>query len=406
MPASGPPEWGPDDTGAVPVGPEPEPTGVSGSGEGPGGWGGEARLEPFAIAAMVWAVVSIVLPIVGTIVAFVLAARAADSIRRSRGTRSGTNLVVAARVVAGAVIALWAIGLIAFVALGGSDDSNGNKVAVPTQPPITSTTLVPTTSTTIPPTTSTISPTTTTAPPPPTVITVAPPPTQAPTTPPTQAPTTPPTQAPTSPSDSTTTTKPAGTTTTTSPQQRLTARIEERIGASNRGVPADERVVVQYTPGGTVTVTWAINNGTGTLPSGEPTCTAPPPTVTSTTTTTTAAPPPEESTTTSTTSTTTTTTTTTLVPAPPDEPTVQQARREARQILQVLRSDLRQHRIDATGVQLVGTYPITGPDDGDVDVVQVFYWGDELAEKPLPTAAKVFVAPPAAEVQCLNPAFD
>jgi hypothetical protein len=71
----------------------------------------------------------------------------------------------------------------------------------------------------------------------------------------------------------------------------------------------------------------------------------------------------------------------------------------------VIRNELRSHKIDATGVQLVGTYPITGPDDGDVDVVQVFYWADELAEKRLPTAAKVFVAPPAAEVQCLNPAF-
>src|SRR5262245_3500899 len=149
MPASGPPDWGSDDTGAVPVGPEPEPTGSAGRGDGPGGWGGEARLEPYAIAAMVWAIVSIVLPVVGTIVAFVLAARAADSIRRSRGTRTGTNLVVASRVVAGAVIALWAIGLIAFVAFGNEDD-NGNNVAVPTQPPNTSTTLAPTTT---PPTT-------------------------------------------------------------------------------------------------------------------------------------------------------------------------------------------------------------------------------------------------------------
>src|SRR5262245_39348133 len=107
MPASGPPEWGPDDTGAVPVGPEPEPTGVAGEGDGPGGWGSEGRLEPFAVAALVWAIVSIVLPVIGTIVAFVLAQRGADSIRRSRGARTGTNLVIAARVIAGAVIALW-----------------------------------------------------------------------------------------------------------------------------------------------------------------------------------------------------------------------------------------------------------------------------------------------------------
>jgi hypothetical protein len=346
---------------------------------------------------MVWAIVSIVLPIVGTIVAFVLAARAADSIRRSRGTRTGNNLVVASRVVAGSVIALWAIGLIAFVAFG-NDDDNGNKVAVPTQPPITSTTLVPTTSTTVPPTTTstTVAPTTTAVTAPPTVITVAPPPTEAPTTAPTQ-PTTAPTQPTTAPTQPTTApTQP--TTTPTTPQQRLTARIEDRIGDSNRGVPADERVVVQYTPGATVTVTWAINNGNdGTAPSGEPTCTSPPPPPTSTTTTSS----------TSTTSTTTSSTTTSTTVAPPtDEPTVQKARQEARQILQVIRNELRQHKIDATGVQLVGTYPITGSDDGDVDVVQVFYWGDELAERPLPTAAKVFVSPPAAEVQCLNPAFE
>src|SRR6266516_3385806 len=134
MPASGPPEWGPDDTGAIPVGPEPEPTGAGGSGEGPGGWGGKPPVEPFAVAALVWAVVSVVFPILGTIVALVLSARAADSIRRSRGARSGMQLVTAARVTAGAVIALWAIGLVAFVALGGNDDNGGHKVAVTTQP--------------------------------------------------------------------------------------------------------------------------------------------------------------------------------------------------------------------------------------------------------------------------------
>ena len=50
MSASEPPQdpnaWNPDDTSAVPVGPEPEPTGAGGSG-GPGGWG-NARVEPFA----------------------------------------------------------------------------------------------------------------------------------------------------------------------------------------------------------------------------------------------------------------------------------------------------------------------------------------------------------------------
>src|SRR4030095_5230079 len=133
----------------IPVGPEPEPTGVAGGGEGPGGWGGKPTVEPFAVAALVWAIVSIVLPIIGTIVALVLSARAADAIRRSRGTRSGTQLVTAARITAGAVIALWAVGLVAFVGLGG-DDSGDNKVAVPTQPPNTSavSTSLPSTTTT------------------------------------------------------------------------------------------------------------------------------------------------------------------------------------------------------------------------------------------------------------------
>src|SRR3954470_23660004 len=138
MSASEPPQdpnaWNPDDTTAVPVGPEPEPTGAGGSG-GAGGWG-EARVEPFAIAALVWAVVSIVIPVIGTIVAFVLAARAADLIRRSRGERTGTQYVTAARIVAGAVLALWIIGGIAFLALRDGDSSN-NNVAVPPQPPAT-----------------------------------------------------------------------------------------------------------------------------------------------------------------------------------------------------------------------------------------------------------------------------
>src|SRR5690349_20283114 len=280
MPASGPPEWGPDDTGAVPVGPEPEPTGASGSGEGPGGWGGKPRVEPFAVAAMVWAVVSIVLPILGTIVALVLSARAADSIRRSQGTRSGTQLVTAARITAGAVIALWAIGLVAFVALGGNDD-NGNKVAVPTQPPSTVTSLGTSTTTTTRPTSTTVSTTrpaaTTSTALAPTVVTVAPPPPSAPPTSPTTAPPTVPTIAPTSPTsptspttapiEPTTTTVPATPTTVLSPVEREERRIKnrllapQRLGPSNRGVPNSERVVVQYVPSGSVTVTWAIDNG-------------------------------------------------------------------------------------------------------------------------------------------------
>ena len=50
-----------------------------------------------------------------------------------------------------------------------------------------------------------------------------------------------------------------------------------------------------------------------------------------------------------------------------------QARREARLILQTVRPDIRVGKLDVTGVQLIGTYPIGGSATGDVDVVQVFY---------------------------------
>src|SRR5262245_45696591 len=108
------PPWEPDDTGAVPVGFEPEPTGTgagSGGGAGgtaPGGWGEEPPNEPLAIAALVWTIVGLVVVVLGTILAlalddslwivvgivvavigafvgFVLASRAADTIRRAQG---------------------------------------------------------------------------------------------------------------------------------------------------------------------------------------------------------------------------------------------------------------------------------------------------------------------------------
>jgi hypothetical protein len=82
-----------------------------------------------------------------------------------------------------------------------------------------------------------------------------------------------------------------------------------------------------------------------------------------------------------------------------------QARKEARQILQTLRPDIRSGKLDVTGVQLVGTYPIVGPGTGDVDVVQVFYSKADI-DAALPPQSKVFEAPPATTVQCLNPAFD
>ncbi len=434
MPAPGPPSDGPD-TGAVPVGPEPEPTGAAGRGDGPGGWGEEPKVEPFAVAALVWAIVSIVLPIVGTIVAFVLAARAADSIRRSDGARSGGQLVTAARVVAGVVIAAWAIGLVAFVAL---DNDDGNDVTVPTQPTVSTTlpiTTLPPTTARIPSTTVSTLPRTTTTVVPPTVITVAPPPTtpptqppttpptqppttpptQPPTTPPTQPPTTPPTQPPTQPTNTTTapteptqpttapttptSTVPESTTTTTNPAHEEEVRIHNallrpnRLGPSNRGVPNDQRAVVTYTPGEQVVITWAVNNGAPPLPTGEPTCGP-------VSTTTTSSLPPGE-----TTSTTAGAPTSTTSPPAPDS-TKQVARAEAIDILRVIKTEILQHRLDVKGVQLVGTYPIQGPGSPPVDVVQVFYYAQELEQERIPTKPMVFQSPPAGQVQCLNPAFE
>jgi hypothetical protein len=399
-PPQDPNAWNPDDTSAVPVGPEPEPTGAGGGGAG--GWG-EARVEPFAIAALVWAIVSIVIPVIGTIVAFVLAARAADLIRRSRGERTGTQYVTAARIVAGAVLALWIIGGIAFLALRDDGGSNDN-VAVPTQPP--STTVAPiSTSTTAPVTTTTTKPppVTTTAPPP-TITVIPPPPTEAPTTaPPTQAPTTgPPTTAvppPTSTIPATTTTgKPPVTTTTTTPAQaaaKVQAKALQKIGDSNRTVPNDERVVVSYTPGKDLLVTWAINNGDiGEHPTGTPTCTAaptdPPDTTVSTTSTTSTTAPDGE-----------VTTTTTTIPG--KRTTQQQARKEAQQLLQSIKPQITSLKLDIPGVQLVGTYPIEAA--GDVDVVQALY-SKATVQGNLPSYLKMFDVPPAEAVQCLNPAFD
>jgi hypothetical protein len=380
------PDWNAGDTGAVPVGPEPEPTGAGGGGAG--GWGGTPRVEPFAIAALVWAVVSIVIPVIGTIVAFVLAARAADLIRRSRGEKSGTQYVTAARVVAGIVLAAWIIGLIAFLALddGGGDNNN---VAVPTQPPTTTIAPVTTTST-LPPVTTTKPPVTTTITVPPPTITVIPPPPS--TAPPTSPPTSPPTTKPVEP----TTTKPV--TTTTTPEQaaaKVQAKALQKIGDSNRGVPNEERVVVSYTPGQDLLVTWAINNGeVGEHPTGTPTCSAPPtdPTSTTTTTTTTTTAPDGA----------VTTTTATTVPAG-KRTTQQQARFEAKQLLQSIKQQITTLKLDIPAVQLVGTYSIEGT--GEDDVVQVLYT-KATVQGNLPGYTKMFEVPPAEVVQCLNPAFD
>jgi hypothetical protein len=408
MSASEPPEdpnaWNADDTSAIPVGPEPEPTGAGAPG-GPGGWGGTPRVEPFAIAALVWALVSIVIPLVGTIVAFVLAARAADLIRRSRGEKSGTQYVTAARVIAAVVLGLWIIGLIAFFALDGGD--SGNNVAIPTKPPITTIAPPLTTTTTKPLTTTTTKPpvTTTITVPPPT-ITVIPPPvtTVPPTSPPTQ-PTIPPTQPtipPTQPTvpDTTTTSKPLPTTTTNpdaAKAAKVQAKLVTRVGASNRGVPNDERFAVSYTPGKDLLVTWAINNGTvGEHPTGTPNCTAPPtdpPPTSSTTTTTTTLPVGE-------------TTTTTTSPPNAQRTTQEQARYEAQQMLASIKQSIRQQKLDVSRVQLIGTYPIEGT--ADSVVVQVLYSKATVLGMPgaMPDYRKAFDAPPAEAVQCLNSAFD
>jgi hypothetical protein len=405
MSASEPPQdpnaWNPDDTSGVPVGPEPEPTGAGGSG-GPGGWG-EARVEPFAVAALVWAIVSIVIPVIGTIIAFVLAAKAADIIRRSRGERTGAQYVTAARIVAGVVLALWIIGGIAFLALRDGDSSNDN-VAVPTQPP--STTVAPiTTSTTAPATTTTTHPLATTTTPPPPTITVIPPPTVPPTTtPPTSPPTTtPPTEPPTTAAP--TTTKPV-TPTTISPEQvaaKVQSKALQKIGDSNRGLPGDERISVTYTPGHDLLVTWAVNNGdAGDHPTGTPSCAAPPTDPSSTTTTSSTA--PEGGTTTSTSSTTSTTPSSTTSTTPTGKRTTQeQARFEAKQILQSIKPQITTLKLDIPGVQLIGTYPIEGT--GDDDVVQVLY-SKATVQGNLPAYTKMFDVPPAEVVQCLNPAFD
>ena len=400
MSASEPPEdpnaWNPDDTTAVPVGPEPEPTGAGGAG-GAGGWG-EAHVEPFAIAALVWAVVSIVIPVIGTIVAFVLAARAADLIRRSRGERTGTQYVTAARIVAGAVLALWIIGGIAFLALRDDGGSNDN-VAVPTQPPSTLAPPTSSTSTTAPATTTTTHPPVTTTAPPPTITVIPPPPTPAPpttpptTTPPTSPTTTPPTEPPTS------TSKPPITTTTTTPEQaaaKVQAKALQKIGDSNRGVPNDERVVVTYTPGKDLLVTWAIDNGAvGEHPTGTPTCTAPPTDPVTTTTTTTL--PGEE---------TTTTTTHRRRPrsrAPNAPPSSRLAIRSASSSCS--RSSRRSRACTSTSRACSWSARIRSRRAGDDDVVQVLYT-KATVQGNLPAYQKMFDVPPAEAVQCLNPAFD
>jgi hypothetical protein len=67
----------------------------------------------------------------------------------------------------------------------------------------------------------------------------------------------------------------------------------------------------------------------------------------------------------------------------------------------VVKNELQTGRLHIEGVQLVGKYPIAG--QGDVDVVQAFYTNSTVMRAFSYTEA--FDAPPAAEVQCINPAF-
>jgi hypothetical protein len=166
------------------------------------------------------------------------------------------------------------------------------------------------------------------------------------------------------------------------------------LGPSNRGVPDNQRFVVQYTAGQPIIITWAINNGAPPLPSGPATCVPP-------TTTTTLVPPSS-----TTTSTTTTTTTTTVVPPstttlPGGVSTKEQARADAKQILRTLRT--RRADITITDIVLVGHFPMTG--NPNADVVKVTY-DKAILNAPINFApATAFQVPPAQSLDCINPAF-
>ena len=334
-----------------------------------------AAVEPFAIAALVWAVVSIVIPVIGTIVAFVLAAKAADLIRRSRGERTGTQYVTAARIVAGAVLALWIIGGIAFLALRDDGGSNDN-VAVPTQPPSTS----------APPPVHLddraghhhhheAAGVTTTAPPPPTISVIPPPPTEAPTT-------TPPDRAAHDggPDDRAAHDR--------ARRPRPSRRHDHHHARAGRGQgagqgccrrsatataasPNDERVVVSYTPGKDLARHLGDQQRRRRRPpDGHARRARAPPTD----------PPTHDSRPRRGPTTPTAPTTDVDHDARGKRTTQQQARFEAKQILQSIKPQITSLKLDITGVQLVGTYPIEAT--GEDDVVQVLYSQVDGAGEP------------------------
>lgn len=67
-----------------------------------------------------------------------------------------------------------------------------------------------------------------------------------------------------------------------------------------------------------------------------------------------------------------------------------------------VRNQLTPLRLNITGLQLVGTYPIDA--HGESDVVQVLY-SKATVRSGFANYTKAFTVPPAELVQCLNPAF-
>ena len=261
-----------------------------------------------------------------------------------------------------------------------SSGGNNSEVTTPGGTTSPTTTVSSTTTTTRAATTSTSRGRIATVPtrPPPTVVILTP------TTRPT-----PTTTAPPPPSTSTTTTvttPPPPTTTTTlpapSPATKLRQDLLRRLHPSNRGATDTTRVAVTYSPGNTIVVTWAIDTGIGTPPTGPPTCDVPSSTPSTTTST------PGSSTTT----------------AGPFDPatlsTRARARYEAKLILTEIRARQRELGLHFKTVRLIGTYPMQ--DDQEARVVEVVYSHAANLNFRFPAA---FHVPPAQELVCINPAF-
>jgi uncharacterized protein (DUF697 family) len=76
--------------------------------------------EPFATAAVLTAIASALLPVLGTLVALSLAAKASREIHLAQGARGGSDLVARARTISCVVFAVWVAGLIVVLAVYGS----------------------------------------------------------------------------------------------------------------------------------------------------------------------------------------------------------------------------------------------------------------------------------------------